>query len=239
MAATKRAIRFVTFDALYTLLKPRAPIPVQYAEAFAAAGLGTLDPNEVGRSFRAAYKQVHSNKPDAAAESASSFWQDVISLTALGAGADAKATKAALPTLVPQLLQRFSTDEGYRLYPDTIESLSRLQKMEIPYGLITNSDDRILNVLSCFDNRLLGAFKVWLVSDNIDMAKPDERIFRRAAVEATVERHQVVHIGDELENDYYGAMRAGMHALLLRLHGKDAAAAHEDRSKEDLTGVNV
>lgn len=49
---TPNAIRFVTFDALYTIIKPRAPIPVQYAEAFATAGLGTLDPQAVGRAFK-------------------------------------------------------------------------------------------------------------------------------------------------------------------------------------------
>ena len=47
------AIRLVTFDALYTVLVPRAPIPVQYAEAFAAAGLGPLEPNAVKCSFKA------------------------------------------------------------------------------------------------------------------------------------------------------------------------------------------
>lgn len=52
MASSSNLIRFVTLDALYTILKPRAPIPVQYAEAFAAAGLGTLDPDVVGRSFK-------------------------------------------------------------------------------------------------------------------------------------------------------------------------------------------
>ena len=53
MAAPRNAIRMVTFDALYTIFRPRQPIPVQYAEEFAAAGLGTLDPEAVARSFKA------------------------------------------------------------------------------------------------------------------------------------------------------------------------------------------
>jgi hypothetical protein len=44
-------IRFVTFDALYTLITPRKPIYVQYSEVFSPY-LGTLPPDAISRSFK-------------------------------------------------------------------------------------------------------------------------------------------------------------------------------------------
>jgi hypothetical protein len=44
-------IRFVTFDALYTLITPRKPIYVQYSEAFSPY-LGPLPPDAIARSFK-------------------------------------------------------------------------------------------------------------------------------------------------------------------------------------------
>ena len=44
-------IRFVTFDALHTLITPRTPIHVQYSEVFRPY-LGTLPPDAISRSFK-------------------------------------------------------------------------------------------------------------------------------------------------------------------------------------------
>lgn len=44
-------IRLVTFDVLHTLIIPRQPIHVQYAEVFRPF-LGTLEPDAIKASFR-------------------------------------------------------------------------------------------------------------------------------------------------------------------------------------------
>jgi hypothetical protein len=44
-------IRFVTFDALHTLITPRKPIHVQYSEVFRPY-LGSLPPDAISRSFK-------------------------------------------------------------------------------------------------------------------------------------------------------------------------------------------
>ncbi len=45
------AIRLVTFDALHTLVTPRLPIYVQYAQTFEPY-LGAMDPVVLKRSFK-------------------------------------------------------------------------------------------------------------------------------------------------------------------------------------------
>ena len=52
-----RGIRLVTFDALHTLITPRAPIHVQYSNTFAPY-LGVLDPDALKRSFKTGEQEV-------------------------------------------------------------------------------------------------------------------------------------------------------------------------------------
>jgi hypothetical protein len=44
-------IRLVTFDALFTLVRPRQPIYVQYAQVF-EPHLGVLEPSAIKREFK-------------------------------------------------------------------------------------------------------------------------------------------------------------------------------------------
>jgi hypothetical protein len=46
-----KMIRFVTFDALHTLITPRKPIHVQYSEVFSPY-LGALPPDAIARSLK-------------------------------------------------------------------------------------------------------------------------------------------------------------------------------------------
>lgn len=51
VAENRSMKRFVTFDALHTLITPRKPIHIQYAEVFSPY-LGTLPPDAIARSFK-------------------------------------------------------------------------------------------------------------------------------------------------------------------------------------------
>lgn len=55
-------IRLVTFDALYTLLEPRAPIAVQYADLFRPY-LGPLDPVAIHAAFKPGTHSPHTHPP--------------------------------------------------------------------------------------------------------------------------------------------------------------------------------
>jgi hypothetical protein len=51
-------IKLVLFDALYTIVKPRAPIHVQYARVFKPY-LGTVDPMRVKAAFKIGARISH------------------------------------------------------------------------------------------------------------------------------------------------------------------------------------
>jgi hypothetical protein len=135
-------IRFVTFDALHTLITPRKPIHLQYAEVFSPY-LGTLPPDAIARSFKLgvpllstnfyiafarnsgklgtflALRQLQVERPSYRA-GVEKWWCEVVSRTAVGAGADPQAVERHLSAIVPTLMKRFSSREGYSLFDDTL-----------------------------------------------------------------------------------------------------------------------
>ncbi|KAI9456614.1 HAD hydrolase subfamily IA REG-2-like protein [Russula earlei] len=189
-------IRLVTFDALHTLIMPRKPIYVQYS---ALTSLQAERP-----SYRAG---------------ATSWWSEVISRTALGAGADPHSVKIHLGTIAPCLIKRFSSGEGYTLFDDTLETLRRLGAIGVRTGVITNSDARMASVLK--DLGISGYLSPILISEEERVEKPSISIFLAACVRGGANPTETLHVGDDLREDYLGADNAGFHALLLRRAGWD------------------
>jgi len=134
-------IRLVLFDALHTLVTPRLPIFVQYSQAFEPF-FGRLEPESIKSSFKIALKQVQIERP-AYRRGAEEWWGEVIKRTALGAGADSELVKKSLGDVVPSLLKRFSTKEGYKLFNDSVPALEALKELNIRTGLVSNTDARM------------------------------------------------------------------------------------------------
>ena len=106
------------------------------------------------------------------------------------------------PTLVPKLLHRFWSDEGYTLFPDVIPLLQKLRSHvkstdgHMVVGVITNSDDRVPAILRSLGVRVAslryggdstGARKnedvdvdFSVMSYDVGHEKPDGRIFDAA-----------------------------------------------------------
>ncbi|KAI0958382.1 hypothetical protein AcV7_004217 [Taiwanofungus camphoratus] len=135
------AVRLVVFDALHTLLAPRLPIPVQYAQTFAPY-LGALDPDALKRAFKTALGELQAEKP-AYQSGAQDWWAEVIRRTAVGAGADLERVDGALGAIVPRLMQRFSSREGYRLHADALPALLQLREVGVRTALVSNTDSRM------------------------------------------------------------------------------------------------
>lgn len=80
------------------------------------------------------------------AKSGDVFWGEIISRTAIGAGADATVTEAALPELVPTLMHRFSSDEGYELYKDVKPSRKPINALDRAHAEMTAHSSKALSI---------------------------------------------------------------------------------------------
>lgn len=234
MPAAPSIIRLVSFDALHTIITPRLPIHVQYSEIFTPY-LGVLDPDSIAHSFKFALKQVSIERP-AYRKGVSAWWEEVIRRTAIGAGADAQAVSQSLDEIVPRLIHRFSSKEGYKLFDDTVETLEALKEMNVRTALVTGADSRILSALE--DLSVLHMFSPIITADKECLNKPSMSIFLCACVRGGVKPQEAVHVGDDIHDDYWSSWYAGYHPLLLRRPGADGAGERKERG-EDTSTIRV
>ena len=95
-------------------------------------------------------------------------------------------------------------NEARTLFPDVRPALQQLAP-HYKLGLLSNGNSRA-KVLGIED---LVSFEVF--SQDYDaMDKPDPRIFQITMREAGCEPHQLLHVGDSLENDAWGAFNTGV-----------------------------
>ena len=97
--------------------------------------------------------------------------------------------------------------------PDAPLALGRLARAGLSLGVISNWDDTLADILE--RKGLARFFKVIVASTTFGSAKPSKAIFRHALEEIGASAEEAWHVGDDPDADALGAVRAGMHALLL------------------------
>lgn len=150
--------------------------------------------------------------------------------------------------LVPQLLNRFWCDEGYALFSDVKPLLQRIreahqaEKTQVVVGVITNSDNRVPDILTSLGLRVsplryggrpqdgTGAqhdIDFTVMSYDVGYEKPDKRIFSAAeevlktklesegAAESDLSKWRKVYVGDQHDKDVVGALGAGWNAVII------------------------
>ena len=87
-------------------------------------------------------------------------------------------------------------------------------------GLISNTHDAdmVRGFLHAFD--MHDQFASIVLSADVGIPKPDGRIFLEAMQTLETEPQQCTYIGDNYENDYVGATRAGMACYLIGTHAR-------------------
>ena len=109
---------------------------------------------------------------------------------------------------------------AFRAYPDVPPALAGLAARGVRLGLISNWDCSLPQILAGLG--LEHPPEVIVVSSLCGCEKPDPAIFAEALRRAGAAPHEAVHVGDSYENDFLGASRAGLRALLLDRAGKGA-----------------
>ena len=126
------------------------------------------------------------------------------------------------------------------MYPDVLPFFKSLRQMKAAsygdsawsqpiVGIITNSDNRVPSILTNFGlrvglwrhgNDFQASFKAeddinfLILSYDVGFEKPDSKIFD-ATKQLIPGQERFLHIGDDLQKDYYAAKRAGWEGLLL------------------------
>lgn len=99
------------------------------------------------------------------------------------------------------------------VWHDVPEVLFRLKKENIE--LIALSNKTYVNPYTMKTYGLDKYFKKEVYSCDVGYAKPDVSIFSNAVKDIFCMPSEIIHIGDSIKADYFGAIQAGWSALLL------------------------
>jgi HAD superfamily hydrolase (TIGR01549 family) len=99
--------------------------------------------------------------------------------------------------------------------PDITDTLNKLTQAGLKLGIISNT---FVNACSLDKHLakegLLDFFEIRLYSYQFTFRKPDRRIFLEAARQLDEHPENIVYVGDRLDKDIRGALKAGMHPVL-------------------------
>ena len=164
--------------------------------------------------------------------------------------------------IIPNLLKRFSSAQGYKLQPHVLELFQQLRETRsftndsLRVGVITNSDERVPSILSDLGLRV-GNGRYGLsnqVSDrsedinfvamsyDIGFEKPDPRIFDAARKlgsigNKTLEPYECMHVGDDVYKDLYAARAVGWRGYVVTPYGKEESKGSEMKNLSFLMDI--
>lgn len=206
-----RDLEAVTFDAMGTLVRLEAPAPRLRESLRERYGLDVpIDRCEAAMRAEMAHYRAHcreASDPAALAALRLECAWVLAEVLALGPGG-------------PELLPALGDAIVYRMYPDALHALDRLQAAGLRVGVLSNWDVSIHDALRRLG--ILDRFAAVVVSAEIGAEKPERAAFEAAATAIGAVPHRILHVGDDPAQDVDGALAAGFWALLVQ---RDAAPA--------------
>lgn len=200
-------IRAVFLDAGNTLFTERQPRPEIYRLVAQAHG-GTAEAGESLEAMEQAFADVPSSVDGNFRYSLG--WFRTFNEQVLDA---LRVPEAKRQAAHEELLATFESDETYRLFPEVRETLEDLANRGMVVGVVSNWSERLPLLLKKLGIDSLLEFIV--ASAEIKSEKPDRAIFDRALFRAGVPAEETLHVGDHMDRDVRGALRAGLRAALL------------------------
>jgi putative hydrolase of the HAD superfamily len=100
-------------------------------------------------------------------------------------------------------------------YSDAPPCLEAIMDLSLKMGIVSNipSAERLRRELEGIG--LSRYFSVLIASGSVGFAKPNKQIFHVAAKEIGETPGSILFVGDDLHRNYYGAIQAGMKAVLI------------------------
>jgi putative hydrolase of the HAD superfamily len=196
-------IRAVVFDAVGTLIHPDPSAADVYANAGRIFG-SNLTATEIATRFRTAFRRqeeidfVAGLRTNEAREF--ERWRAIVG-EVLDDVNDAEAC-------FRHLYDHFAQPTSWRIEAEAVEIVNELAARGYRVGIASNFDHRLREVLPSELSKL-----PLVISAEVGCRKPARDFFEVVCRSMAMESKDVLYVGDQLENDYAGALAAGLAAL--------------------------
>jgi putative hydrolase of the HAD superfamily len=207
------ALDVIFFDAGGTLFRPYPSVGEVYAQVARRHG-AILDAGEIERRFQDAWHARNGLASLGASDDKieREWWHRLVTEVFSGL-----VTFDDFEAFFAELYDVFARPGCWRLYEETVPVLDQLRRKNYRLGMISNWDHRLFSIVEGLG--LKPYFEQVVASSVAGVAKPARGIFDQAVQALGVKAERCLHIGDSLEDDYYGAQRAGLQPLLLDRRG--------------------
>jgi putative hydrolase of the HAD superfamily len=216
LSARHTAPRAVLFDAVGTVMRPEPSVAKAYALAGRRHGVD-LPEDEIQRRFRGALVRQdeldrvrHAGRTDQAREI--DRWRGIVD--------DVFGPTPYVEPIFDDLWEHFAAPANWRLFDDAADTWHALAAQGLTLGIVSNFDDRLEPI--CQTLAPLTECTNLFISSRVGWRKPHAQLFAAVAEQLQLAPHEILLVGDDLENDYRAARAAGWQALLL---DRDSEAA--------------
>ncbi len=219
----------VFFDAAGTLIRLKEPVGTVYAAHARAFGLQEPFSEElcqrIDRSFQRAFSRNEPllfREPDRLqiGQLERDWWRRVVKETFQGV-----AEISDFGGFFDSVYNLYSTSEAWALEPGCSKVLEALQRRSVRVAVVSNFDSRLPGLLQVLGIAHLLSEVVF--SSGTGFAKPDPEIFRLALDRLSLRPRDCCHVGDDPEDDWQGAIRAGIRPILY-----DPAGRHRHSGRD-------
>jgi REG-2-like HAD superfamily hydrolase len=228
-------LKLITFDAKDTIMELVRSPGEHYADVARRQGVHIEQSEEatLTKSFKGAFISVQQEYPSFGKHQRmclTDWWVEIVSRTFRfsGIGED-RIEPSVMKDIGIIAFKEYATPLCWRVKGDAVEALERIRSVnpEVTVGVISNGDDRLEDLLVLLGLRRLIDFAIDSYSAGSE--KPDKEIFdialRRSKLPVTDSTREALHIGDDVEQDYFAAKRAGWRSLLLLTKTSSSTAA--------------
>jgi len=124
--------------------------------------------------------------------------------------------------LAEEIDRQWSNFSKIHVYSEVKDSLRKLKQMGLKLGVVTGGYE--LDIEQILPKAgLKGFFDICVGCDTVGKRKPDRKAFEHALTQLNVKPEEAIFVGDSIEQDYFGAQKVGMKALLIQRGGKPVA----------------
>ena len=199
----------IVFDAVGTLIRPEPSVADAYAATAARQGV-RLAPEVVRARFQVhfAKDEVRGNGGALSTDEATEQrrWRNIV--------AGVLPEIPGLDRAFDELWEHFSTPGSWRCFPDVAPALLALSAQGVAVCIGSNFDGRLRRVVSGLPE-LADCVDSLVISSEVGFRKPHPSFFRAACARLGLPPERVLCVGDDVENDVQGAIRAGLSGILL------------------------